>query len=121
MITPARYCKVCGKLLEGRRDKKYCNLVCKNQYAADMRALHRDEVRIEMKFLLRNRTILKELLDQESLKKKKIKRTALEQLGFRFENFTGTYTNKQNKLYHYIFDYSWMEFSDKEVLILKRK
>jgi len=121
MITPARYCKVCGKPLQGRRDKKYCNLVCKNQYAADMCALHRNEVQIEMKFLLRNRTILKELLDQESFNKRKIKRTSLEQMGIRSENLTGTYTNKQNKLYHYIFDNFWMEFSDKEVLILKRK
>lgn len=120
MITPARFCKVCGLKLEGRRDKRYCDLTCKNQYAADMRATHRNEVNIEMKFLLRNRTILKEMLDQEGKSKRKVMRSILQQAGFRFDNFTGSYRNNQNKVYQYVFDYSWMEFSDKEILILKR-
>lgn len=120
MPAPARFCKVCGKPLQGRIDKKYCDINCKNQYHIDMRSLHLDEVNMEMKFLLRNRTILHELLDQKGVKKRKIKRYALQRKGFRFQNYTGNYLNKQGKTYHYVFDYSFMNFSDQEVLIIKR-
>ena len=119
-LNPARFCKVCGTKLEGRRDKKYCNQSCKNQYHYDMRALHRTEVSADLGFLFRNRTILHEILDQENSKKKKVPRSLLQFMGFRFPCYTGSHMNKQGKTYYFIFDYSWMAFSDKEVLILKR-
>lgn len=119
-INPARFCKVCGNQLKGRRDKKYCDQICKNQYHADMRALHRTEVSADLSFLFRNRTILHEILDQEGSNKKKIPRSVLQFMGFKFNNYTGAHVNKQGKTYHFVFDYSWMAFSDKEVLILKR-
>lgn len=120
LVVPAKFCKVCGTKLEGRRDKKYCNQSCKNQYHYEMRSLHHNEISAEMGFLLRNRTILHEILDQQASMKKKVSRDLLHFMGFRFECHTGTHVNHQGKMYRYVFDYSWMPFSDKEVLILRR-
>lgn len=119
-IIPAQFCKVCGSELHGRRDKKYCNLACKNEYQRRMKLQNVNEVAEDVNILFRNRTILKELLDQEGHTQLKVRRQILQKMGFQFQNFTGTYINKHGKTYHYIFDYSWMAFSEKEVLILKR-
>lgn len=79
-----------------------------------------NDVGVDMQMLLRNRTILHELLDQRAEKKIKVKRAILHKMGYKFELYTGSYTNRQQKTYYYIFDYSWMAFSDQEILILKR-
>ena len=120
MIAPAKYCKVCGTPLKGRRDKKYCNIQCKNQYHLDLKSMHRSEIETDISFLLRNRTVLHELLDQDGHKKRKVKRSILQRMGFRFHNYTGTFLNSRNKMYHYVFDYSWVPFSDQDVLIIKQ-
>jgi len=51
---------------------------------------------------------------------KKINRLELEKKKFRFGFFTGTYVNSRGKTYHYVYDYAWMDFSDQEVLIVKK-
>jgi hypothetical protein len=48
-------------------------------------------------------------------------RNIVAQKKFRFKYHTHTYTNANNKTYHYIYDLAWMEFSDDEILILRKR
>lgn len=70
--------------------------------------------------LHRNRSILLELLGKTG-KQKKIKRIELEKKNFKFKYLTHFYKNKNNKTYHYVYDFAWMEFSDDEVLIIRKQ
>jgi len=70
--------------------------------------------------LHRNHHIMTVLLGEGQVKKIEIQKLILLRAGFDFTHFTGTYLNNQNKLYHYIYDFAWMEFSDQKVLIVKK-
>lgn len=121
MITPAQYCKVCGLQLSGRRDKKYCNPSCKNTYHYLMRQTHYNEISEEINFLLRNRTILKEVLDQENSHQKMVRKAMLQRMGFQFGNYTGSTQLKNSHRLFYVFDYSWIKYSNNDILLQKRK
>ncbi len=114
-----RKCAYCSKPLRGRADKKYCNIHCKNRYAARVRHLNLPIRQRIDRFLHRNHTILYELhKDQEYATKWFVSKAKLQRLGFRFTNMTSYRTNSKGKLYHYIYDYRWMDFSDTMIMIV---
>lgn len=79
-----------------------------------------DVVRGTNHILLNNRRILQKLCEQEKKVKTKVSKLALSQLGFNFNYITGIYFNRQDKMYHYVYEFAWMEFSTQEVLIIKK-
>ena len=113
-------CKLCNKALKGRSDRKYCSSHCKNQYHQQLRKTNATIVDTIDQFLHRNRAILLELLLEYNQQKMMISKTKLEKMGFRFSNFTGTHINSKGKTFHHVYDYSWMEFTSKEILVIKR-
>lgn len=54
------------------------------------------------------------------IQQKKVDRDHLAKKNFRFEYMTGFYENAQGKRYHLVYDFAWMEFKTKEVLIVRR-
>lgn len=70
--------------------------------------------------LHRNRSILLELLGK-NLNRKKVNRLLLEQKKFRFNYFTHAHTNKEGKIYHWLYDFAWMSFSDDTILIIRKR
>lgn len=72
------------------------------------------------KILHRNRSILLELMGKNS-GQKKIPRIELDRKKFNYDYLTGFHVNKQGKTYHHVYDFSWMIFSDSEVLIVRHK
>ncbi len=72
------------------------------------------------RILHRNRSILFELMGENS-KQRKMPRKILDKKKFNFKYHTHSYTNSRGKKYHYIYDFGWMEFSDQEVLIIRKK
>lgn len=112
-------CKVCKVEIHGRRDKKFCSASCKNYYHSNLRSVTVKKAKQIDAILHRNRSILLELLGKNGTQKK-IKRLELEKRNFKFKYLTHFYKNKQNKIYHYVYDFAWMEFSDDEVLILRK-
>lgn len=115
-----RTCKICKSPIAGRSDKIFCSTTCKNEYHVKLRRATAEVVRETDKILHRNRSILLEEMGKNS-QQKKIDRLILEKKKFRFNYFTGSYVNSKGKRYHYVYDFAWMEFSDQEVLIVKRK
>ncbi|MBP7273300.1 MAG: hypothetical protein KA974_05640 [Saprospiraceae bacterium] len=113
----ASICPICKEKIVGRTDKKFCSVSCKNDFH---RRLHDANEKITQKIdkiLHRNRKILLLILKKET--QKTIPRIDLERQNFNFNYITGTYTNRKGKLYHYIYDFAWMEFSTQDILIVR--
>ncbi|NJL76582.1 MAG: hypothetical protein HC892_17760 [Saprospiraceae bacterium] len=113
-------CIQCGQKMTGRADKKYCSDDCKNKYHQTYQTGAKSEVAQVDKILHRNRQILATIMG-EKRNKFTLARLDLDAMGFNFKYITGIYTNSQGKLYHYVYDFAWMEFSSQEVMIVRKK
>ncbi|MCO5248620.1 MAG: hypothetical protein M9887_06715 [Chitinophagales bacterium] len=111
-------CKVCEKPIKGRSDKIFCSIECKNYYHKKLRFATKMAAKQIDGYLKRNYKILLELLGGNKIQVK-VYRNQLSQKGFRFQYHTHFYINSKNKMYHYLYDLAWMEFSDDEVLIIR--
>jgi hypothetical protein len=122
IIERRNTCKICKSELKGRADKLFCSLECKNYYHVNLRSLNTqsEEVQKIDRILHRNRTILLEILGKNK-QQKKINRVILDHKNFKFDYHTRTYKNSKGKTYNYIYDVGWMQFSDREVLVLRKK
>jgi len=120
MSSSSRLCRMCKLPLVGRADKIFCSIECKNEYHVKLRRATAQAVRETDKILHRNRSILLEVMGKNS-KQKKVDRKILDRQKFNFNYMTGYYINSQNKMYHIVYDFAWMEFSDGEILIVRRK
>ncbi len=112
-------CKICSKLIQGRKDKIFCSVRCKNYYHVNLRKVtNQVSVKID-RILHRNRSILLEIMGK-NLVRKKVFRIDLEQKKFRFNYLTHYYINSKGKTFHWVYDFAWMSFSDDEILIIRR-
>ena len=112
-------CKMCKATMKGRSDKLFCSLDCKNEYHIKLRQVTTNATKAIDAILHRNRAILLEVMGK-NLKQKKIERSILDKKKFNFHYVTGYYFNSKNKIYNYVYDFSWMIFSDREILIIRR-
>jgi hypothetical protein len=113
-------CKICKKKLRGRTDKMFCSLTCKNYYHKNLRyASVKAAVRIN-EYLKRNHGILLEFIGKNKTQVK-VYRNSLADKKFRFKYHTHTHVNSKGKIFHYIYDLAWMEFSDDEILIVRKR
>jgi predicted nucleic acid-binding Zn ribbon protein len=113
-------CKICSKQISGRIDKKFCSTKCKNYYHTNLRKVTAKAV-IQIDVILhRNRSILLEILGKNKAQLK-VERIILDQKKFNFKYHTHFQINSAGKTYYYVYDFAWMEFSDNEVLIVRRK
>src|SRR5262245_44340715 len=86
-------CMLCGKILKGRVDKKYCDDYCRNSYNNQLKGSSNSLVRNINNALGKNRRILEgHLRDKETTAK--AHKEKLMQQGFRFNYFTHTYTTR---------------------------
>ncbi|MCC6815964.1 MAG: hypothetical protein IT267_06095 [Saprospiraceae bacterium] len=109
-------CKLCKSLFTGRSDKKYCSLVCKNDYNFKLRKTTLQAVSLTDNILHRNRSILLEIMGKSTLSMK-IRREYLDAKKFNPQYVTQYHLNSQNKMVNYVYDFSWILFSDQEILI----
>ncbi len=112
-------CKICKKKFKGRIDKVFCSIECKNYYHTNLRRVTNETAKELDKILHRNRSILLELLGKNAFQKK-LNRVVLAKKKFNFKYITHFHINKNGKMYHHIYDFAWMEFSDDEILIIRR-
>lgn len=114
-----KQCLQCNQPIRGRSDKKFCSTACKNQHAKAARDALRDVVGEIDGYLHRNREILALLTGNAP--KVELDRLVLTRTGFKYEFHTGTYLNKEGKLYRIVYDFAWLDFSDQKILIVKKK
>lgn len=113
-------CKICSKNIVGRADKKFCSVRCKNYYHINLRKVSNQAVADINKILHRNRSILLELLGKHKIQIK-INRLIVEQKKFNFKYHTHFHINSHGKTFYYVYDLAWMEFSDDEILIVRKR
>lgn len=112
-------CKICSKQVVGRRDKLFCSIKCKYYYHVNLRKATALVVKELDIILHRNRSILLEIMGKKKAQCK-IERVVLEKKKFRFKYHTHQNINSQGKTYHYVYDFAWMEFSNDEILVVRR-
>ena len=119
MTYSRKTCPICKGKIIGRTDKKFCSVSCKNNYHKRLTA-HTDNAASRInKILHRNRSILQELLGKQ-IRQAKVSRIELEKRKFNFTYITKYTINNAGKEYRYVYDFSYMTFSDDTVLINKR-
>ncbi len=118
MINSARIrtCKMCKREIKGRSDKVFCSVKCKSDYAYSLRAVTDIATESIDKILHRNRSILLEILGKSKVQMR-IKREILEAKKFNYNYITNYHINNQGKTVSYVYDFSWMIFSDQEILV----
>jgi hypothetical protein len=109
-------CKLCKKEFTGRSDKIFCSLSCKSNYNGKLsKATLLASQKID-NILHRNRSILLEIIGK-SIVQKKVDRSLLDSKKFNWHYVTNYHLNSQNKTVNFVYDFSWIIFSDQEVLI----
>jgi len=112
-------CIMCKNPIVGRSDKKFCGIHCKNEYHIKLRKVTTSATHNIDLILHRNYSILLELMGKTA-KQKKIKKIWLDKKKFNYSYVTAYHLNSKNKMVNHIYDFSWMVFSDEEVLIRRK-
>lgn len=116
MTTKKRHCKLCKAEYSGRTDKLYCSVKCKSTYSQKLNAVTKKETGRIDKILHRNRSILLEILGKKIVQTK-VLREELDSRNFNYSYVTQYHLNSKNKMVNYVYDFSWIVFSDQEILV----
>lgn len=115
-----RTCLNCGKPIQGRIDKKFCDDSCRNTYNNQLNAADTNLIRNINHLLKKNRNILAMLIPQgENLAK--TNREKLIREGFNFKYFTHTYTNQKGNVYCYCYDFGYLPLEGDWFLVVRGK
>ncbi len=115
-----RQCRLCKAAIRGRQGKIFCSVRCRSSYHYQLRAVTDKATEGIDRILHRNRSILLEVMGKRKTQIK-VPIVILEKKKFNFNYITKFYVNSKGKTYHHVYDFSWMSFSDDEVLIIRRK
>ena len=57
----------------------------------------------------------------EAIEKKKffVSKAELNKAGFHTQYFTTVQANSKGKMYHYIYNFGWMDFSESEIMVVR--
>jgi hypothetical protein len=113
-----RLCRLCKQPVTGRGDKIFCSATCKANYHIKLNKVTTEASERIDKILHRNRSILLEIMGINTTQKK-VPRALLDSKKFHFGYITHYHINAQNKMIHHVYDFSWMHYSDQEILIKK--
>lgn len=113
-------CKMCKNPVNGRSDKIFCSISCKNEYHVILRRVTRKTLGNVDKILHRNRSILLEVMGKRTTQTR-ISREVLDKKKFNYDYCTGYFVNKKGLTFHYVYDFRWAIYSDKEIIIYKNK
>lgn len=62
---------------------------------------------------------MESIFSNEKKDKLMVPRILLDKMGFHYPYCTGCYFNNQKKLYRYIYNFAWMEFSDQKIMLIR--
>lgn len=111
-------CLKCQQVFFGRSDKRFCSVACKNAYHNAKRK--NDLVHQVDASLHRNRFTLERLFS-DNQGPKVLSKEILKDQGFLFEYATQIEVTPEGELIRVVYDYSWKQISDHEILVQKVK
>ena len=115
-----RVCPVCGDIITGRKDKKFCSDQCRNIFNNEKFNVRTNYnyIRNVNRVLKKNRDILAKLNPDG---KRKIHRDKLTELGFNFEYITRTYTTQKGSTYLFCYDFGYLPLDNDFYLLIEWK
>ncbi|MGL5889941.1 MAG: hypothetical protein ACRC3B_08645 [Bacteroidia bacterium] len=102
----------------GRTDKKFCSDHCRNTYNNKRNSDVNNLMRNINNILRRNRRILEDLIPDE---KAIVSRDKLNDLGFNFSYITHTYTTRKGAVYHFCYEYGYLEIANDLFTLVRRR
>ena len=105
MESTNKVCLECGKPIQGRHDKKFCDDLCRNAYNNKLNSDANKIIRNINNTLRKNRRILAELNPNG---KTKVTKDKLLFHGFDFNYFTNTYTTKAGTVYYFCYEQGYL-------------
>lgn len=118
-MSSKRNCPICQTTFRGRSDKKFCSIKCKSRYHHTQHKYNDKGTEAIDKILHRNRAILLELMGR--YKQRQITILDLEKKKFNFNHITRYTINSKGKIYHWVYEFSWMKFSSGIIMIYRRR
>jgi hypothetical protein len=115
-----RKCKVCGKSVKGRSDKKFCDVYCRAVHNNELKAPDNKFIRGINTALSKNRKILQQILSGNG-SVKKIPREKLLEAGFQFKYLTHTFTNQKRGVYYFCYEFGYLPLENDWFLIVKKQ
>jgi len=114
------FCADCGKKLQGRRDKKFCDISCRNSFNNNLNIEKAGIVRRINNYLRKNRIALKNLKEKYPEKRAcNVHKSQLTDVGFRFDYYTSTYTTKQGNVYYFCYEFGYMHLEEDRLVIVE--
>ena len=115
-----QHCKHCDKELQGRTDKKYCNLHCKSAFQYQLAKEQPERFfNIVDNQLKLNRKILKEF---NRGGKVTVRAELINEMGFDANFFTHYWKNQKGEVYLFVYEYGFLKIkeqtNEKYVLVL---
>jgi hypothetical protein len=104
-------CSACGKILEGRSDKKFCDSYCKSSYHYDKSI--NEEPRFYNKVdnqLKTNRRILKQF---NKAGKATVRAKVLIEEGFNPQFFTHYWKNQKGDVYLFVYEFGFLKKTER--------
>ncbi|MEQ8530573.1 MAG: hypothetical protein RIB86_01895 [Imperialibacter sp.] len=117
-IANEKTCLACGKPLQGRIDKKFCDDYCRNTYNNQTKSASNNLVRNINNALKKNRNLLEAIVPEGEVMAK-VHRDKLTQGGFQFRYMTHNYTNRKGNIYYYCYDYGYLPLENDWFLVVK--
>lgn len=100
-------CLNCGKVLEGRSDKIYCDVHCKSSYQYAQTKLKGPSFYQKVDLQLKqNRKILKKY---NKAGKATVRKSVMEDEGFNPNYFTHYWKNSKGDVYFFVFEFGFMK------------
>jgi len=117
MESKSSTCQVCGQLVIGRSDKKYCSDQCRAQVNNVKKKADTGERLMQdiNRTLRKNRSILKTL---SPLGKTTTRKEYLVLQGFDFRYYTHQYHTRQGNIYNFCYEYGYLLLPEEKVLIV---
>jgi hypothetical protein len=113
-----KVCLECEKPIHGRSDKKYCSDSCRNAFNNKLNAPSTNYIRNVNNILGRNRRILLGLNPKGKLK---VHRDSMLKMGFDFNYYTNSYTNRVGDQYLFCYDQGYLILDEGYVLLVKSR
>jgi hypothetical protein len=118
-MLEARVCLDCGKPLNGRKDKKFCDDACRNNHNNKLNSEDTVYVKKVNSVLKKNRKILQELIPSDG--KITVMEKKLKDAEFNFSFYTHEYITKTGTLYRFCYEYGYLKLEENRYMLVKRE
>jgi len=105
----SKNCLYCGKILQGRLDKRFCHANCRNSFNNKVKRKDEQYIMDVNRTIRKNRKILKTL---SPVGKSTVRKEVLDALGYNFNIFSSMYRTSKGTIYYLCYEYGFNPIID---------